>query len=205
MISNWLSKRSLLGRILDRFIFFIFIFHLILYIFKKKIWCFVVRQFTTVAVLTCSEGLLEKPSFPPHLMPEECRYKIFLVGRSGVGKTCSVAKLAGNEVPQVHSESPGTCLHRLMMASSRLPRRVPHTSCIMLYAGRNLTLQLDTILFPDFRNENPFCWWSWVAQSSRSYLIYFLFSWLKFTLCSRLLRCHKKTRPSSAMLHRSPQ
>lgn len=38
-------------------------------------------------------GILEKPSLPSPI--EEVTYKIFMIGRSGVGKTSVVARLAG--------------------------------------------------------------------------------------------------------------
>lgn len=40
-------------------------------------------------------GLLERPSLPPATESQVLDYKIFVCGRSGVGKTCTVAKLAG--------------------------------------------------------------------------------------------------------------
>jgi len=38
-------------------------------------------------------GILEKPSLPSSI--EEVTYKIFTIGRSGVGKTTVIARLAG--------------------------------------------------------------------------------------------------------------
>ncbi|XP_052213020.1 ciliogenesis and planar polarity effector 2-like isoform X2 [Dreissena polymorpha] len=38
---------------------------------------------------------------------EEVRYKIYLAGRSGVGKSATVAKLTGNDIPKTHMETPG--------------------------------------------------------------------------------------------------
>ncbi|XP_064599239.1 ciliogenesis and planar polarity effector 2-like [Liolophura sinensis] len=92
-------------------------------------------------------GLLEKPSFPPHLMPEECRYKIFLVGRSGVGKTSTVAKLAGNEVPQVHSETPG-----IQTSLVYWPAKIIHLNKVVMFqlqfwdAGENALKKFDHVL-----------------------------------------------------------
>ena len=57
------------------------------------------------------EGLLEKPNVPTHV--EEVTYKIFLVGKSGVGKTSTVAKLSGNQIPISHSETAGNALYLL--------------------------------------------------------------------------------------------
>lgn len=50
-------------------------------------------------------GLLEKPNVPTQV--EEVTYKVFLVGKSGVGKTSTVAKLSGNQIPISHSETAG--------------------------------------------------------------------------------------------------
>ncbi|XP_022090317.1 REM2- and Rab-like small GTPase 1 isoform X2 [Acanthaster planci] len=52
-------------------------------------------------------GSLERPSLPPHLIPELVSYKVFLSGKAGVGKTSTVAKLVGIPVPTTHSETPG--------------------------------------------------------------------------------------------------
>ncbi|KAL8601904.1 hypothetical protein ACOMHN_020639 [Nucella lapillus] len=52
-------------------------------------------------------GLLESPPIPSHLNVEEVSYKVMLVGKTGVGKTSTVAKLTGNDVPLTHSETPG--------------------------------------------------------------------------------------------------
>ncbi|XP_059945005.1 ciliogenesis and planar polarity effector 2 isoform X2 [Mesoplodon densirostris] len=52
-------------------------------------------------------GLLERPVLPPPVAIDTARYKIFVSGKSGVGKTALVAKLAGLEVPVVHHETTG--------------------------------------------------------------------------------------------------
>lgn len=52
-------------------------------------------------------GLLERPVFPPPVAIDTASYKIFVSGKSGVGKTALVAKLAGLEVPVVHHETTG--------------------------------------------------------------------------------------------------
>ncbi|XP_077998620.1 ciliogenesis and planar polarity effector 2-like [Glandiceps talaboti] len=52
-------------------------------------------------------GLLERPSLSPQLYLETVNYKIFVSGKAGVGKTATVAKLSGVEVPTAHSETPG--------------------------------------------------------------------------------------------------
>ncbi|XP_072607204.1 ciliogenesis and planar polarity effector 2 isoform X3 [Vulpes vulpes] len=52
-------------------------------------------------------GLLERPVLPPPVAIDTASYKIFMSGKSGVGKTALVAKLAGLEVPVVHHETTG--------------------------------------------------------------------------------------------------
>lgn len=52
-------------------------------------------------------GLLERPVLPPAVAIDTASYKIFVSGKSGVGKTALVAKLAGLEVPVVHHETIG--------------------------------------------------------------------------------------------------
>ncbi|KAK3578024.1 hypothetical protein CHS0354_027239 [Potamilus streckersoni] len=52
-------------------------------------------------------GLLEKPANVSPYSPEEVRYKLFVVGKTGVGKTSTVAKLTGNEIPKTHNETAG--------------------------------------------------------------------------------------------------
>lgn len=43
----------------------------------------------------------------PSVAIDTASYKIFVTGKSGVGKTALVAKLAGLEVPVVHHETTG--------------------------------------------------------------------------------------------------
>lgn len=52
-------------------------------------------------------GLLEAPSLPPQLAIETVSYKIILTGKPAVGKTSTVAKLLGQEIPGIHVETPG--------------------------------------------------------------------------------------------------
>ncbi|XP_007905417.1 ciliogenesis and planar polarity effector 2 [Callorhinchus milii] len=52
-------------------------------------------------------GLLERPVLPPKALTDTACYKIFLSGKSGVGKTATVAKLAGSEISSTHYETPG--------------------------------------------------------------------------------------------------
>nr|XP_006820455.1 PREDICTED: REM2- and Rab-like small GTPase 1-like isoform X3 [Saccoglossus kowalevskii] len=52
-------------------------------------------------------GLLERPSLSPQHTPDTLTYKVFLCGKAGVGKTATVSKLMGVNVPPVHCETPG--------------------------------------------------------------------------------------------------
>ncbi|KAJ8260203.1 hypothetical protein GJAV_G00178300 [Gymnothorax javanicus] len=52
-------------------------------------------------------GLLETPVLPPHLSVDTVRYKVFLSGKSGVGKTALASRLAGLEIPSMHYETTG--------------------------------------------------------------------------------------------------
>lgn len=44
---------------------------------------------------------------PPQVAADIVSYKIFVSGKSGVGKTALVAKLMGLEVPSMHHETTG--------------------------------------------------------------------------------------------------
>ncbi|XP_037737145.1 ciliogenesis and planar polarity effector 2 isoform X1 [Chelonia mydas] len=52
-------------------------------------------------------GLIERPVLPPQMAADTASYKIFVSGKSGVGKTAMVAKLAGLEVSSAHHETTG--------------------------------------------------------------------------------------------------
>ncbi|XP_066838228.1 ciliogenesis and planar polarity effector 2 [Anser cygnoides] len=52
-------------------------------------------------------GLLERPTLPPALAVPTARYKLFVAGKSGVGKTALVAALAGTPAPTAHRETMG--------------------------------------------------------------------------------------------------
>uniref|UniRef100_A0A8C5RZT0 Ciliogenesis and planar polarity effector 2 n=1 Tax=Laticauda laticaudata TaxID=8630 RepID=A0A8C5RZT0_LATLA len=54
-----------------------------------------------------SFGLVERPVLAPRAAADVAAYKVFVSGRSGVGKTALVAKLAGLEAPPGHHETPG--------------------------------------------------------------------------------------------------
>ncbi|KAM4651232.1 ciliogenesis and planar polarity effector 2 [Discoglossus pictus] len=52
-------------------------------------------------------GLLERPVLPPQLPADIASYKIFVCGKSGVGKSSLIAGLAGLEIPTMHHETTG--------------------------------------------------------------------------------------------------
>ncbi|XP_073426343.1 ciliogenesis and planar polarity effector 2 [Dendrobates tinctorius] len=52
-------------------------------------------------------GLIERPVLPPQFPADVASYKIFVSGKSGVGKTSLVAKLCGLEVTPMHHETTG--------------------------------------------------------------------------------------------------
>ncbi|XP_015268067.1 PREDICTED: REM2- and Rab-like small GTPase 1 [Gekko japonicus] len=54
-----------------------------------------------------SPGLLERPALPPQAAADIASYKVFVSGRSAVGKTALVASLGGLQVPSAHHETTG--------------------------------------------------------------------------------------------------
>ncbi|XP_022065460.1 ciliogenesis and planar polarity effector 2 [Acanthochromis polyacanthus] len=52
-------------------------------------------------------GLLESPVMPPSVAVDTVHYKIFISGKSGVGKTALAAHLAGLSIPNMHHETTG--------------------------------------------------------------------------------------------------
>ncbi|KAM8930470.1 ciliogenesis and planar polarity effector 2 [Pelodytes ibericus] len=59
-------------------------------------------------------GMIERPVLSPQLPADIASYKVFVCGKSGVGKTAFIAKLAGLEVPSMHQETTGiqtTCVY----------------------------------------------------------------------------------------------
>lgn len=47
---------------------------------------------------------------PPHVAVDTVHYKIFISGKSGVGKTALAARLAGLNIPNMHYETIGRSL-----------------------------------------------------------------------------------------------
>ncbi|XP_038872674.1 ciliogenesis and planar polarity effector 2 [Salvelinus namaycush] len=52
-------------------------------------------------------GLLEALVMPPNVSVDTVNYKIFISGKSGVGKTALAARLAGLNIPNMHYETTG--------------------------------------------------------------------------------------------------
>ncbi|KAK7481381.1 hypothetical protein BaRGS_00027337 [Batillaria attramentaria] len=73
-------------------------------------------------------GLLEHPHIPSHMHLEEVTYKVMVVGKAGVGKTSTVARLTGSEVPLTHNETPG-----LQTSTVYWPGRIQHLGKNVLF------------------------------------------------------------------------
>ncbi|XP_036958259.1 ciliogenesis and planar polarity effector 2 [Acanthopagrus latus] len=52
-------------------------------------------------------GLLESPVMPPNVAVDTVHYKIFISGKTGVGKTALAARLAGLNIPNMYYETTG--------------------------------------------------------------------------------------------------
>ncbi|KAK1901790.1 Ciliogenesis and planar polarity effector 2 [Dissostichus eleginoides] len=86
-------------------------------------------------------GLLESPVMPPHVAVDTVHYKIFLSGKSGVGKTALAARLAGLNIPNMHYETTGRPRSmRLWDCGENALRRFDH----LLPACKE---QVDAVLF----------------------------------------------------------
>nr|XP_033778513.1 ciliogenesis and planar polarity effector 2 isoform X2 [Geotrypetes seraphini]XP_033778514.1 ciliogenesis and planar polarity effector 2 isoform X2 [Geotrypetes seraphini] len=73
-------------------------------------------------------GLIERPVLPPQVAADTVSYKIFVSGKSGVGKTAMVAKLVGQEVPSVHHETTG-----IQTATVYWPVKLKSNSQVLLF------------------------------------------------------------------------
>lgn len=65
---------------------------------------------------------------PPSVAIDTASYKIFVSGKSGVGKTALVAKLAGLEVPVVHHETTGESIFGGLLWGGEKTIPASHTS-----------------------------------------------------------------------------
>lgn len=90
-------------------------------------------------------GLLESPPLSNHI--EEVRYKIFVSGKSGVGKTSTVAKLTGHDISKSNIETPG-----IQTSLCFWPAKVTDINKVMLFrlqfwdAGEGAIKKYDHIL-----------------------------------------------------------
>ena len=50
---------------------------------------------------------MEEPGLPSGITPTVVPFKLLLLGKSALGKTSTVAKLAGKELPTTYCETPG--------------------------------------------------------------------------------------------------
>ncbi|XP_057194251.1 ciliogenesis and planar polarity effector 2 isoform X2 [Triplophysa rosa] len=57
-------------------------------------------------------GLLEAPMMPPHMNVDTVRYKVFISGKTGVGKSALAARLAGLDFPKMHYETTESAMRR---------------------------------------------------------------------------------------------
>ncbi|KAK7093380.1 ciliogenesis and planar polarity effector 2-like [Littorina saxatilis] len=92
-------------------------------------------------------GLLDGPQIPSQLNVEEVTYKVMLAGKTGVGKTSTVAKLTGTDVPLTHNETPG-----LQTSNLYWPGKIKHLGKTVLFnihlfdAGEAALKRYDHIL-----------------------------------------------------------
>jgi len=73
-------------------------------------------------------GLLERPLLPPSVNAQEVKYKICVVGKSGVGKSATVANLCGLSIPNSHADTPG-----LQVNTTYWLTRLKHTQNVLLF------------------------------------------------------------------------
>ncbi|XP_033763665.1 ciliogenesis and planar polarity effector 2-like isoform X1 [Pecten maximus] len=92
-------------------------------------------------------GLLERPMVPLHISISEVRYKVFLLGKSGVGKTSTLAKLSGCLIPTVHSETQGIQTTTVFWPGKILQQNKAFMFQIQFWdTGENSTKKYDHIM-----------------------------------------------------------
>ncbi|KAK7004495.1 REM2- and Rab-like small GTPase 1 [Biomphalaria glabrata] len=95
-------------------------------------------------------GLLERPMFPSNISLENVHYKIVVVGKSGVGKTSTIAKLSGHPIPSIHSETAG-----IQVTKMYWPVKIAHLNKVVLM---NLELwDTGEIALKKFDHISPAC------------------------------------------------
>ncbi|NXG53112.1 CPLN2 protein, partial [Psilopogon haemacephalus] len=70
-------------------------------------------------------GILESPALPPGSGSLTISYKLFVSGKSGVGKTALVAMLAGGCVLPMHYETRGTEVTSVFWPAKPVTSTVP--------------------------------------------------------------------------------
>ncbi|CAH1775570.1 unnamed protein product, partial [Owenia fusiformis] len=99
-------------------------------------------------------GLLERPSFPPQAAPDLFQYKIFVAGKSGVGKSSMVANLTGHPVSRSHIETAGIQTYTVYW-----PAKLIEIDKVIMFqlqfwdAGENAIKKFDHIL-PACKDRN---------------------------------------------------
>ncbi|KAI0238330.1 Ciliogenesis and planar polarity effector 2 [Lamellibrachia satsuma] len=94
-----------------------------------------------------SFGLLERPVRPPVMSADEYEYKVFVSGKSGVGKSAAVANLCGSDIPTVHSETPG-----IQTSIVYWPAKIVDINRVVMFklhfwdAGENALKKFDHVL-----------------------------------------------------------
>ncbi|XP_072283117.1 ciliogenesis and planar polarity effector 2 [Pyxicephalus adspersus] len=92
-------------------------------------------------------GLIEQPVLPPQLPFDIASYKIFVCGKSGVGKTALISKLCGLEVPSVHHETTGIQTSRVYWPVRPRDSQRPVIFCFQLWdCGESALKKFDHIL-----------------------------------------------------------
>lgn len=95
----------------------------------------------------CVFGLLERPLLPPSINAQEVKYKICVVGKSGVGKSATVANLCGLSIPNSHADTQG-----LQVNTTYWLTRLKHTQNVLLFqlqfweAGESSAKRFDHVL-----------------------------------------------------------
>ncbi|XP_068099257.1 ciliogenesis and planar polarity effector 2 [Hyperolius riggenbachi] len=92
-------------------------------------------------------GLIERPVLPPQLPADVANYKIFVCGKSGVGKTALIAKLGGLEVPSMHHETTGIQTSRVFWPVRPRHSERPIIFCFHFWdSGESALKKFDHIL-----------------------------------------------------------
>ena len=92
-------------------------------------------------------GILERPSLPPTKTLNTVKYKIFVCGKTGVGKSALISQLAGCKVAECTSETAG-----ITTTVVYWPVRIQSTGQIMFFqlhfwdVGENILKKFDHIL-----------------------------------------------------------